>query len=187
MVLHKPRPRDSPLPIGSRTSIDNVHAVRSRSSAVLIGTHHRQKLIRMRHTHISCIMNMELTDQPSAGLDLNNTGSSARSVLRRLRCVFEDRERFNISGKDSSQGSEIRRHTVNDNQRFVATRQGVVSADTDRREHCLGVAVRAHRNTGCLTVQNIERVGQVTQTRGLHAQGVGLRPQLLGKKEQRQG
>ena len=141
----------------------------------------------MRHTHISGIVDMELTDESSAGFNLNNTGRAARSVQSRLRCVFENRERFYISGEDSGQCSEIGRHTIDDNQRFVTARQGVVSADTDRGEHRFRVRVRTHCDTGCLTVQDIERVGQVTQTRGLHTQGVRLRPQLLSTKKQRQG
>ena len=174
MVLHKARAHDRPLPVRVSPSVhDRQSSVRSHRP-VSVRRHHIQETVGVRKAHISGIGDMKLTSRPPACAHLNDPGSPSGTVLGSLSGIFEDSETLYITGKNRSKRPQVGGHAVNDDQRFVTSRQGVVSANAYRRKHGFGVHVRAHRDPGGLTTEDIQRIGQVSPPGSLHPKRVRI-------------
>ena len=102
MIVYQPGANDRPLPVRRSAAVRNRHAAAARQRTVLVRIQHSQKLIRVRESYITRVRDMDLAFRSTPRAHFDHTRSSARTVLRSLRSVFQNRERLYISGNNRS-------------------------------------------------------------------------------------
>ena len=162
VVVHKTRADGHLREVGIIALVDIAEAHLLGSLTETVGVEHVQAFVGVLETYIRVIGNVELPLLAALGAHHDDAGSSAATILSRLGCILQNGKTLDVQRIDARQRQNVAMHTVDDDQRVVATRQRSGTAYTYCRQCRLLVHARLYLHTRSLTVQHVKRVEHKT-------------------------
>ena len=137
MVLHEARTFDALVEIGVIAHVDNAQTQTGCGLSELCSIQHVNPFVDGFETHGAVIGDMKLLAVSFLGGNLDDTCCASRTVLCCFRGILQNRETLDVGRVDGREGCQVGCHTVDDDQRVVATCQRGRSSDAYCRYHCL--------------------------------------------------
>ena len=161
VVLHESRLLYLLLPVGVMALVNEHESLILEHSAVVVGLEHVKILIHTIDAETRIVTDAGSTFRALLGQHLNHTRCATAAILRRFGSIFQDGETLDIGRIDARQGRKVAKHTIDDDERVVTTRERGRTAHTHGIHGGHPVVALLHRQARHAAIDGIERIGHL--------------------------